>query len=82
MTEPEFPDEPEDEAGLNEFHPYDCAFCGEENEFFADATPFQTGARRQQFTEDCAICCRPNLITLTLEKDGYLSIEVEREYDA
>lgn len=67
-----------DEPGLNEWHPYPCAFCGEENEVFVDGS----GARVQQFTEDCAVCCRPNLLTLSIERDGWISIEVEREYDA
>lgn len=63
---------------LNEFHPYDCAFCGEENEVFVDGS----GARRQQFTEDCEVCCRPNLLTIQIERDDWVSIAVEREYDA
>lgn len=63
---------------LNDFHPYFCEFCGEENEVFVDAS----GARTQKFTEDCAVCCRPNLLTIRIERDGEVSIEVEREYDA
>ena len=42
---------------------YGCAFCGEENEVLVDPS----GARRQTFTEDCTVCCRPNLITLTFD---------------
>jgi hypothetical protein len=57
---------------------YACAFCGEENEVFPD----QTGGRRQTFTEDCAVCCRPNLITLTFGDDGDVEIEVIQEYEA
>jgi len=78
------PEEPWDEAelpiesGINTDHPYWCAFCGEENTVFVDGS----GARRQKFTEDCAVCCRPNLITITIERDGGVSVEVEREYDA
>ena len=45
---------------------YDCAFCGEENETFVDAS----GGARQTYTEDCAVCCRPNLITVTVDEDG------------
>jgi hypothetical protein len=57
---------------------YPCAFCGEENEVFPD----QTGGRRQTFTEDCTVCCRPNLITLTFGDDGDAEIEVIQEYEA
>jgi hypothetical protein len=40
-----------------------------------------TGRRCQTFTEDCAVCCRPNLITLTLDDDGDAEIEATREYE-
>jgi hypothetical protein len=57
---------------------YGCAFCGEENELFPD----ESGGRRQTFTEDCSVCCRPNLITLIFDDDGDAEIEVIREYEA
>ncbi len=57
---------------------YDCAFCGEENDVFAD----DSGGRHQTFTEDCAVCCRPNLITLQWDDDGEVQIEVVQEYEA
>ena len=57
---------------------YDCAFCGEENETFLDPS----GGRRQTFTEDCAICCRPNLITLTFDEEGDVLLQATQEYEA
>jgi len=57
---------------------YGCAFCGEENELFVDVS----GGRRQTFTEDCTVCCRPNLITLTFDDDGEAEIGVSQEYEA
>jgi hypothetical protein len=57
---------------------YRCAFCGEENEIFVDAS----GERRQTFTEDCAVCCRPNLISLAFEDDGQVRLDVAQEYEA
>jgi len=57
---------------------YDCAFCGEENDVFADAS----GGRRQTFTEDCTVCCRPNLITLEWDDDGEVQVEAVQEYEA
>jgi len=57
---------------------YDCAFCGEENELLVDVS----GGRRQRFTEDCAVCCRPNLITLVVGEDGDVELEVAQEYEA
>ena len=57
---------------------YGCAFCGEDNDLAVDPG----GGRRQTFTEDCTVCCRPNLITLTLDDEGEASIEVTQEYEA
>jgi hypothetical protein len=67
-----------DNLGLNEYHPYWCAFCGEPNEVLVDGS----GARQQRFTEDCEVCCRPNLITITIERNGDITIDVEQEYEA
>jgi Cysteine-rich CPXCG len=57
---------------------YGCAFCGEDNEVWVDPS----GGRQQTFTEDCTVCCRPNLITLTIDDDGEVAIEVSQEYEA
>jgi len=57
---------------------YGCAFCGEENEVFVDTS----AGRRQTFTEDCTVCCRPNLITLIIDDDGEVDVEVTQEYEA
>jgi len=57
---------------------YGRAVCGEDYEVFVDPS----GGRQQTFTEDCTVCCRPNLITLTLDDDGDVVIEVSQEYEA
>jgi hypothetical protein len=57
---------------------YGCAFCGEENEVLVDAS----GGRRQAFTEDCVVCCRPNLIALAIDEDGDVRLEAAQEYEA
>ena len=57
---------------------YGCAFCGEDNDVFVDPS----GGHHQTFTEDCTVCCRPNLITLTIDDDGDVEIEVSQEYEA
>jgi hypothetical protein len=56
---------------------YSCAFCGEDNEVFVD----RSGGSRQTFTEDCAVCCRPNLITLVIDGDD-VSLDAVQEYEA
>ena len=53
---------------------YGCAFCGEDNDVFVDPS----SRSHQTFTEDCTVCCRPNLITLTIDDDGDAAIEVGR----
>ena len=56
---------------------YSFAFCGEDNEVFVDSS----GGQRQTFTEDCTVCCRPNLITLVINGDD-VSLDVVQEYEA
>jgi cysteine-rich CPXCG protein len=57
---------------------YACAFCGEDNDTFVDPG----GGARQIYTEDCAVCCRPNLVTVTLDADGDAHLHVTQEYEA
>ena len=57
---------------------YHCAFCGESNEVFVDPS----AGRRQAFTEDCAVCCRPNLIALVVDEDGGVELQSSQEYEA
>jgi Cysteine-rich CPXCG len=54
---------------------YACAFCGEDNDTFVDPS----GGARQVYTEDCAVCCQPNLITVALGPDGYAQLTVAQE---
>jgi len=49
---------------------YLCACCGEENEILIDPT----SGNRQEFVEDCRVCCRPNVIKASF--NSYLN-----EYD-
>ena len=57
---------------------YACAFCGEENDTFVDPS----AGRRQTYTEDCTVCCRPNLLTVTLDREGQARVEASQEYEA
>jgi hypothetical protein len=40
-------------------HAYVCACCGETNEVFLE----RAVGDQQQLVEDCAVCCRPMVIT-------------------
>ncbi|MFI5251865.1 MAG: CPXCG motif-containing cysteine-rich protein [Bacteroidota bacterium] len=64
-------------AHKNELIPatYECVYCGEENETLIDIT----GGSKQSYTEDCAVCCRPNLLTILLSPNGNISMSVEFE---
>lgn len=39
-----------------------CSFCGEENEVFVEPE----GGDEQTLTEDCSVCCRPNVLTIRI----------------
>ena len=74
----EEPQPDDDNPGVNEYHTYTCAFCGEENEVWVDVS----GGSHQEFTEDCEICCRPNRLTINVDRDGAVFVDVDQEYEA
>jgi hypothetical protein len=43
----------------------DCPYCGEPIEVLVDGS-----AGDQQYIEDCQVCCRPIVITVTIDEDG------------
>jgi hypothetical protein len=55
---------------------YSCACCGEINEVFID----DTAGKKQRFVEDCAVCCRPNIISILVDNDSG-SITIESEFE-
>jgi len=59
-----------------DYYTYHCAFCGEENETLVDSS----AGLRQSFTEDCAVCCRPNVVHIVIDQEtAAVTIETERE---
>jgi len=42
-----------------------CQYCGEENELWVDLTLLE----QQDIIEDCELCCRPNRVIITHDKD-------------
>ncbi len=58
------------------FQEYRCRACGEPNEVFVDTT----AGVRQVLVEDCSVCCRPNVLTITLDtaRDS-VTVDVELE---
>ncbi|MBI1803227.1 MAG: CPXCG motif-containing cysteine-rich protein [Ignavibacteriae bacterium] len=54
---------------------YVCAYCGEQNEIFVDPS----GGYKQSYTEDCAVCCRPNVIHIIIYPNGTVTLTSEFE---
>ncbi len=53
---------------------YMCAYCFQMNAITVDST----GGQRQEYIEDCQVCCKPNNLTIALSED-LLSAEVYAE---
>ncbi len=56
---------------------YLCNDCGEEIVIPID---YSQGSH-QQYVEDCPVCCRPNVIHVTIDEDGNASAWAEPEQD-
>ncbi|GAA3914639.1 CPXCG motif-containing cysteine-rich protein [Luteimonas lutimaris] len=54
-----------------------CPYCGEPIELLADAS-----AGDQQYIEDCSVCCRPIVVTVTTDDDGDPMLAVRAENEA
>lgn len=58
------------------FLTYSCPVCGSLNETLADPS---AGAD-QTFVEDCAVCCRPNVVRLRIDlRTGEATVDVAFE---
>ena len=60
---------------MQESATYLCNSCGEEIEIPVDPS---AGAR-QEYVEDCPVCCRPNVIRVEFDEDGDVQIWSEAE---
>jgi hypothetical protein len=55
---------------------YICSICGVENETFVDPS----AGLRQTYVEDCAVCCRPQVLTILIdEESGFVSVGADFE---
>jgi hypothetical protein len=62
---------------MNDEASYICDACGEEIVVPLDLSQ----GSRQQYVEDCPVCCRANLIHVEVEDDGDVRIWAEPEQD-
>jgi hypothetical protein len=54
-----------------------CPFCGEPVTLWIDVT----GGRRQQYVEDCWVCCRPMLVDVTVHTSDDVDVQVRATDD-
>ena len=71
--------ETEDEAtsSLDDDAGYVCNSCGEEIVVPLDHTQGQ----RQEYVEDCPVCCNPNVIFVEFDVDGVANVWSRAEQD-
>lgn len=48
-----------------------CQYCGRENSVWIDLTV----SGKQDFIEDCRICCRPNRVIITVDSEENIFVE-------
>jgi hypothetical protein len=60
---------------MNDEGSYLCDSCGEEIVVPLDVSQ----GRIQQYVEDCPVCCRANLIHVTIDEDGSIQVWAEPE---
>ena len=51
-----------------------CPYCGEPIELVVD--PSET---YQEYIEDCFVCCRPITVTVSVDRDGDISVNLRDE---
>jgi hypothetical protein len=54
---------------------YVCDSCGEEIILSIDLT----AGSRQEYVEDCPVCCRPNVLHVEVDDEGDVRVWAERE---
>ncbi len=54
---------------------YICDSCGEEIVIPVDLS----AGEKQSYVEDCPVCCRPNVIHVTVEENGELRVWADKE---
>ncbi|MDZ7269215.1 MAG: CPXCG motif-containing cysteine-rich protein [candidate division KSB1 bacterium] len=67
-------------ATPGQLHPvtWYCTRCGEANETLVDPS----AGLKQEYVEDCAVCCRPNVIFINIDAESLrLTLRNELEYE-
>lgn len=53
-----------------------CPYCGEDIEIVVDGS-----VEHQQYVEDCSVCCRPIVLTVTAEDGEVVAVDARGEND-
>ena len=63
---------------MNELEPYEvqCPYCWEKFEILIDDS-----VARQEYIEDCEVCCRPINLLVIAAPDGSFTVEARHEND-
>jgi hypothetical protein len=68
-------DGPDDNGTLETEATVLCPYCGELNQISLDPG----SGRRQEYVEDCQVCCQPWRVSVTYLPDGSAEVAVEAE---
>jgi len=53
-----------------------CPYCDESVDLFIDCS-----VPRQEYIEDCRVCCRPMIVNVEIGNDGTPAVSVRNEND-
>ena len=54
-----------------------CPYCGEPGELLVEVDDAD-----QEYVEDCAVCCRPWQVRVSIAPDGSIEVSARRDDDA
>jgi hypothetical protein len=54
----------------------DCPYCGEQIEIVVDLSEAE-----QSYVEDCSVCCRPIVFSVTVDDEGNPNVVAAHEND-
>lgn len=61
------------QKAMDEIIHYTCPHCGESIQLSIDPS----GGARQDYIEDCPVCCSPNQLRITFDRDGNADVDVQ-----
>ena len=61
-----------DDFWHEEEYTFACPYCGAEISMLID-----TSVRRQNYVEDCEVCCQPWSVRVTIDRDGTAQVDVQ-----